>query len=318
MSVYFQVSSDDRLESSARLKEIRFPASEGISGWVLREGQSVLVPDVSREPRFYHAVDRELGTKSRSLICAPLRTRSGTLGVTQAINKRSGPFTEDDLGLLNAIAGSIAVALENAQLYEALQHEKEAIHRDNVELRRTIGHHFRRILGSSPMLRQALDQAGRAAPTRVTVTILGETGTGKELVARAIHDASDRAARPFVAVNCAAIPEALLEAELFGHAKGAFTGAVAARKGKFELAHGGTLFLDEIGDLALPLQAKILRVLERGEIQPLGRRQRCRTGEPFGERSSGDELHHDVERPVVGTGVEHRHRVRVDEPCGRA
>ncbi len=268
--LYFQVSSDDRLESSARLKEIRFPASEGISGWVLREGQSVLVPDVSREPRFYHAVDRELGTKSRSLICAPLRTRSGTLGVTQAINKRSGPFTEDDLGLLNAIAGSIAVALENAQLYEALQHEKEAIHRDNVELRRTIGHHFRRILGSSPMLRQALDQAGRAAPTRVTVTILGETGTGKELVARAIHDASDRAARPFVAVNCAAIPEALLEAELFGHAKGAFTGAVAARKGKFELAHGGTLFLDEIGDLALPLQAKILRVLERGEIQPLG------------------------------------------------
>ena len=116
----------------------------------------------------------------------------------------------------------------------------------------------------------ALDQAGRAAPTRATVTILGETGTGKELVARAIHDASDRAAGPFVAVNCAAIPEALLEAELFGYAKGAFTGAVTARKGKFELAHGGTLLLDEIGDLALTLQAKILRVLERGEIQPLG------------------------------------------------
>ena len=114
--LYFQVSSDDRLESSARLKEIRFPASEGISGWVLREGQSVLVPDVSREPRFYHAVDRELGTQSRSLICAPLRTRSGTLGVTQAINKRSGPFTEDDLGLLNAVAGSIAVSLRCAAL----------------------------------------------------------------------------------------------------------------------------------------------------------------------------------------------------------
>ena len=104
--LYFQVSSDDRLESGARLKEIRFPASEGISGWVVREGQSVLVPDVSREPRFYHAVDRELGTQSRSLICAPLRTRSGTLGVTQAINKRSGPFTEDDLGLLDAERGA--------------------------------------------------------------------------------------------------------------------------------------------------------------------------------------------------------------------
>ena len=268
--LYFQVSSDDRLESSARLKELRFPASEGISGWVLREGQSVLVPDVSREPRFYHAVDREVGTQSRSLICAPLRARSGILGVTQVINKRSGPFTEDDLALLNAVAGSIAVALENARLYDVLRREKEAIHQDNVELRRAIGHHFRRIVGTSPVLRRALDQAGRAAPTRATITILGETGTGKELVARAIHDASDRAAGPFVAVNCAAIPESLLEAELFGYAKGAFTGAVTARKGRFELAHRGTLLLDEIGDLALTLQAKILRVLERGEIQPLG------------------------------------------------
>ena len=268
--LYFPESSDDRLESTARLKAVRFPASEGISGWVLREGQSVLVPDVSREPRFYHAVDRAMGTESRSLICAPLRTRSGILGVTEVINKRSAPFTEDDLDLLNAMAGSIAVALENARVYEALRRETEAIHRDNVELRRAIGHHFRRIVGSSPVLCRALNQAGRAAPTRATVTILGETGTGKELVARAIHDASDRAAGPFVAVNCAAIPEALLEAELFGHGKGAFTGAVAARKGKFELAHGGTLFLDEIGDLALTLQAKILRVLERGEVQPLG------------------------------------------------
>ena len=227
-------------------------------------------PGREPEPRFYHAVDREVGTRSWSLICAPLRARSGILGVTQVINKRSGPFTEDDLDLLNAVAGSIAVALENGRLYETLRREKEAIHRDNVELRRAIGHHFRRIVGSSSALCRALDQAGRAAPTRATVTILGETGTGKELVARAIHDASDRAAGPFVAVNCAAIPEALLEAELFGHAKGAFTGAVSARKGMFELAHGGTLLLDEIGDLALSLQAKILRVLERGEIQPLG------------------------------------------------
>ena len=271
--LYFPVSSDDRLESCDRLREIRFPASEGVSGWALREGQSVLVPDVSREPRFYGAVDLAVGTQSRSLICAPLRTRSGIVGVTQVINKRSGPFTEDDLSLLNAVAGSIAVALENARFYEVLRREKEAIQRDNVELRRLIGHHFRRIVGSSPVLCQALDQAARAAPTRATVTILGETGTGKELVARAIHDASDRAAGPFVAINCAAIPEALLEAELFGHAKGAFSGAVEARKGKFELAHGGTLFLDEISDLALTLQAKILRVLERGEVQPLGSEQ---------------------------------------------
>ncbi len=268
--LYFPVASDDRLESPDRLKEVRFPATEGISGWVLREGQSVLVPDVPRDPRFYRSVDRQMGTQSRSLICAPLRTRSGIIGVTQVINKKHGPFTQEDLGLLDAIAGSIAVALENARLYQTLRQEKESIQRENVELRRALLQHFRGIVGTSPALLTALEQAGQAAPTRATITILGETGTGKELVARAIHEASDRAAGPFVVVNCAAIPATLLETELFGHERGAFTGAVAARKGKFELAHQGTLFLDEIGDLELALQAKVLRVLERGEIQPLG------------------------------------------------
>jgi len=267
---YFPVSSDDRLGSPDRLREVRFPATQGISGWVLREGRSVLVPDVSEDPRFYHAVDREVGTESRSLICAPLRTRAGIIGVMQVINRKHGPFTEEDLGLLDAVAGSVAVALENARLYEALRLEKEAIERDNVALRRAVGRHFRGIVGSSPALLAILEQAEQAAPTRATVTILGETGTGKELVARAIHDASDRASGPFVVVNCAAIPASLLESELFGHERGAFTGAAAARKGKFELAHGGTLFMDEIGDLELALQAKALRVLERGEIQPLG------------------------------------------------
>jgi len=211
-----------------------------------------------------------MGTESRSLICAPLRTRSGIIGVTQVINKKAGTFTEEDLGLLDAIAGNIAVALENARLYQGLRREKEAIQRENLELRRAVQHHFRRIVGSSPALLEVLKEAVQAAPTRATVTILGETGTGKELVARAIHEASDRASGPFIAVNCAAIPATLLEAELFGHERGAFTGAAAARKGKFELAHGGTLFLDEIGDLELALQAKLLRALERGEVQPLG------------------------------------------------
>jgi Nif-specific regulatory protein len=268
--LYFPVSSDDRLESPDRLREVRFPATEGISGWVLREGRSVLVPDVAADPRFYGAVDRQMGTTSRSLICAPLRTRSGIIGVTQVINKRGGAFTEDDLGLLDAIAGNIAVALENARLYESVRREKEAIQRDNLELRRTVQRHFRAIMGSSPALLCVLEQAGQVAPTRETVTIFGETGTGKELVARALHEASDRAARPFVIVNCAAIPATLLEAELFGYERGAFTGAVTARKGKLELAHSGTLFLDEVGDLEPALQAKVLRVLEHAEVQPLG------------------------------------------------
>jgi Nif-specific regulatory protein len=268
--LYFPVSSDARLDSPERLKEIRFPATQGISGWVLREGRSVLVEDAARDPRFYQAVDRQVGTESRSLICAPLRTRSGIIGVTQVINKRAGPFTEDDLALLDAVAGNIAVALENARLYQALRHEKEAIQRENLELRRAVGREFRAIVGSSPALIQVLELAAQAAPTRATVTILGETGTGKELVARAIHEASDHAAGPFVVVNCAAIPATLLESELFGHERGAFTGAVATRRGQFEVAHGGTIFLDEIGDLEPALQAKVLRVLDRGEIQPLG------------------------------------------------
>jgi Nif-specific regulatory protein len=268
--LFIPVSSDERLGSSEQLREVRFPATQGISGWVLREGRSVLVPDVRHDARFYGAVDRHVGTESRSLICAPLRTHAGTIGVMQVINRKHGAFTEDDLALLDAVAGNVAVALENARLYQALQAEKEAIQRDNLELRRAVRAHFRGIVGMSPALLQVLEQAEQAAPTRATVTILGETGTGKELVARAIHEASDRAAGPFVVVNCAAIPASLLEAELFGHERGAYTGAVSARKGKFELAHGGTLFLDEIGDLESALQAKVLRVLEHGEIQPLG------------------------------------------------
>ncbi len=268
--LYIPVSSDARIQSPDRLREVRFRVSEGIAGWVFREGRSVLVPDVANDPRFYGAVDRQTGTASRSLLCAPLLTRSGTIGVTQVINKRSGDFTPDDLDLLDAMAGNIAVALENARLHEALRRETERIQGENLELRRAVGEHFRGILGTSATLRRVLEQAAQAARTRGTITLLGETGTGKELFARAIHAASDRAGGPFVVVNCAAIPTTLLEAELFGFERGAFTGAVTARRGRFEVAHGGTLFLDEIGELEPALQAKLLRVLESGEVQPLG------------------------------------------------
>jgi Nif-specific regulatory protein len=268
--LYIPVSSDARIDSPERLREVRFSATSGIAGWVLREDQSVLVADVAKDPRFYDAVDRQTGTASRSLLCAPLRTRSGIIGVTQVINKKSGVFTTDDLELLDAIAGNIAVALENARLHQGLKRETERIQGENLALRRAVGEHFRAILGTSPSLRRVLEHAAQAAPTRATITLLGETGTGKELVARSIHAASDRAEGPFVVVNCAAIPTTLLEAELFGFERGAFTGAVTSRRGRFEVAHGGTLFLDEIGELEPVLQAKLLRVLETGEVQPLG------------------------------------------------
>ncbi|HWP34422.1 MAG TPA: sigma 54-interacting transcriptional regulator [Thermodesulfobacteriota bacterium] len=271
--LFFPAVRDERLPSPEPFKELRFPADQGVAGWALREGRSVLVPDVAQDPRFYPAVDRQLGVQTRSLICAPLRTRSGVIGVTQVINKKAGEFTADDLALLDAVAGSLAVALENARLHQALRREKEAIEAENAGLRRELCDHFRAIVGASPALRAVLEQARQAAPTRATITLLGESGTGKELVARAIHDASDRARGPFVVVNCGAIPATLLEAELFGHEKGAFTGATTARRGKFELAHGGTLFLDEIGDLELALQAKLLRAIQTGEIQRLGSEQ---------------------------------------------
>ncbi len=271
--LFFPVSDDERLEAPGPLREIRFPADRGISGWVLREQEPVLVLDVARDPRFYSAVDRDMGTETRSMICAPLRSRAGAIGVVQVINRKGGPFDAEDLGLLDAIAGSIAVAIENARLHEALRREKEAIQEENRALRRELTGRFGKMVGTSPPLLRVLEQALTAAPTRATITILGESGTGKELVARAIHESSDRAQGPFVAVNCGAIPAGLLEGELFGHERGAFTGAAVARRGKFEAAHGGTIFLDEIGDLELSLQAKLLRTLQHGEVHRLGSEQ---------------------------------------------
>jgi transcriptional regulator with GAF, ATPase, and Fis domain len=270
---YFPAADDDRLGDGERLREVRFPADRGIAGWVLAHDTSALVADAESDPRFYAAVDREVGTRTRSVICAPLRTRAGVIGVTQAINKRTGPFTDADLALLDALAGSIAVAIENARLHERLRREKDAAQMENRRLRRELSSRFRDIVGTSPALVHVLEQVVQVAPTRAAVMILGESGTGKELVARAIHEASDRAQGPFVAINCGAIPGALLEAELFGHERGAFTGAVAARRGKFEMAQGGTLFLDEIGDLEPALQPKLLRALSQGELQRLGSEQ---------------------------------------------
>jgi transcriptional regulator with GAF, ATPase, and Fis domain len=271
--LFIPASHDERLSGAGRIQQVRFPADRGVSGWVLAHDTSVLVPDASRDARFYPGVDRELGTQTRSLICAPLRTPSGPIGVTQVINKREGSFTPDDLALLDAMAGTIAVAVENARHHQRLRQEKEAAQQENRRLRRELSGRFRGIVGSSPALVRVLEQVLQAAPTRATITILGESGTGKELIARAIHEASDRSQGPFVAVNCGAIPSGLVETELFGHERGAFTGATAARRGRFELAHGGTLFLDEIGDLEPALQAKLLRALQRGEIQRVGSEQ---------------------------------------------
>jgi transcriptional regulator with GAF, ATPase, and Fis domain len=201
--------------------------------------------------------------KVRSLLCVPLAAGGRVLGVIYLdTTNPMAHFDEDHLQVMTAVAGIASLAFDNVHHWEELQ-------RENQELRAEIGLEHN-MVGSSPAMRKVFDFIRRVAPTDSTVLIQGESGTGKELVAHALHRNSSRAERPFVAINCAAIAETLLESELFGHEKGAFTGAAALKKGKVEIAEGGTLFLDEIGELAPGLQAKLLRVLQEHEFERVG------------------------------------------------
>jgi len=207
-----------------------------------------------------------------SLAIAPLATANGPLGVLAMGSRRPNAFTHEDLDLLSQISSQIALALDNALAYGRLTASKDRIEEERLYLESEIRSefNFEEIVGNSPALRKVLDQISIVAPTDSTVLLHGETGTGKELVARAIHSNSQRRSRTFVRLNCAAIPSGLVESELFGHEKGAFTGALMQKRGRFELADHGTLFLDEIGDITLDLQPKLLRALQEHEFERLG------------------------------------------------
>ncbi len=202
----------------------------------------------------------------------PIIRPGRTLGVLHLLDRRVNAFTKDDVEFLSQVSSQVAIALENALEYRELSESKEKLVEERTYLAREIRseHGFEEILGRSPALQRVLRQAETVAPTGSTVLVQGETGTGKELVARAIHNLSSRQDNIFVKLNCAAIPLGLLESELFGHEKGAFTGAIARKIGRFELAHKGTLFLDEIGDIPPELQPKLLRVLQEQEFERLG------------------------------------------------
>jgi formate hydrogenlyase transcriptional activator len=217
--------------------------------------------------RFFARVMAE-GLKSGCDV--PLVGRNGVVGVLAALSRSHQAFREDDVAFLDQVARQVAIAVENGLNYQKAMEDrdKEAIHRSYLE--DEIRAEFGAIVGDSPVLHTALNLVSVVAPTDSSVLILGETGTGKELIARAIHNLSGRRQRTFVKLNCAAIPLGLLESELFGHEKGAFTGAVAQKMGRFELANKGTLFLDEVGDIPLELQAKLLRVLQEQEFERLG------------------------------------------------
>ncbi len=207
-----------------------------------------------------------------NLCFLPLISRGRAIGSLNLGRLRNEPFTEEDVHFLSQIAGQVAIGVENALNYEHLNESRARLAEERKYLKEEIQteHNFEEIVGDSPLLKALLRQVETVAPTNSTVLILGETGTGKELIARAIHNLSARREQAFVKVNCAAIPLGLLESELFGHERGAFTGAIAQKVGRFELANKGTIFLDEVGDIPLELQPKLLRVLQEQEFERLG------------------------------------------------
>jgi len=202
----------------------------------------------------------------------PLISHNRVLGVLGVGRLSEDQFTEEDIDLLVAVGEQVAVAVENALAYQQIDELKNKLQEEKLYLQEEIRseYNFEEIIGTSPALKRALEDVQTVAPTDSTVLIFGETGTGKELIARALHNLSGRSNHPLVKVNCAAIPTGLLESEMFGHERGAFTGAVEQRKGRFELAHRGTIFLDEVEEIPLELQPKLLRVLQEQEFERLG------------------------------------------------
>ena len=271
--LYFPYVSEDDPEVAQRLRGLRFPADRGVAGAVLKTGRGEKVDNPQSDARFYSDVDRKTGVTTKSLLAAPLLANGVSIGVIEAVNHRDGtPFSDDDLALLEKLAESVAVAIQNARRFGDVEASARQLRVQVGALRRDLARRdrFNEIIAMSPVMGEVFRLMESAAFSSIPVLLEGETGTGKELIARAIHRASPRAEGPFVAVNCAALPEALLESELFGHRRGAFTGAVDDQPGLFRAAAGGVILLDEIGEMPRPMQAKLLRALQENEVTPIG------------------------------------------------
>jgi len=282
---YTSLTLYDPETNQLRLYALDFPTGKGLVQENLLAPLDASVSGevfTSRQPRMVTAADlqqfpsemtqRHYSEGIQSGCVLPLITRNCVLGTLILGSLREHAFTQEDLEFLNQVASQIAIAVENAIAFREIAVLKDKLSEEKLYLEDEIrtAYHFDEIIGESPALTRVLKQVEIVAPTDSAVLILGETGSGKELIARALHNLSVRREHTFVKLNCAAIPTGLLESELFGHERGAFTGAIAQKIGRFELAHRGTLFLDEVGDIPLELQPKLLRVLQEQEFERLG------------------------------------------------
>ncbi|MEO1269887.1 MAG: sigma 54-interacting transcriptional regulator, partial [Myxococcota bacterium] len=250
----------------------RYKLGEGITGRVVETGEPEAVLRVSDDPRVLNRTGiKDAGRdEDVSMFCVPVKLDNEVIGALSILRNYSAEVTADDiLRLLSVIASMIARAV---RLRQVAEEERRWLLAENARLQNELRSRFRpkNIIGNSKAIQGVYDMIAQVSGSEATVLLRGESGVGKELVAHAIHYNSPRAAQPFVKVNCAALPESMLESELFGHEKGAFTGAIARRKGRFELANGGTIFLDEIGDFSPAAQVKLLRILQEKEFERVG------------------------------------------------
>ncbi|MHB8881877.1 MAG: sigma 54-interacting transcriptional regulator [Thermodesulfovibrionales bacterium] len=250
-----------------------YSLGEGIIGRVAKLGSPIVIPNIGDEPMFLNKTGSRVNMKKEKVafLCVPIKFKTEILGVLNVdrLYAAKGISFEEDIKLLKIIASLMA---QSIKLHMEVEKEREAFNQERENLKHQLKGKYRleNIIGHSDRMQEVFEAVHRVAPSRANVLLRGESGTGKELIAKALHYMSPRAKNPFIKFNCASIPEGLLESELFGHEKGAFTGAMSLRKGRFELAHTGTIFLDEIGDLPLSLQPKILRVLQEKEFERVG------------------------------------------------
>jgi len=283
------------------VKAFTLAKGEGIAGWVADHNTSIHVPDVHKDPRFSPKIAKNVGFATQNIMAVPLRVQGQCVGVLEMINKKGGQtFTEEDLTWFERFANQAGLAIQNAKNFLAMKDELQTL-KTALETK-PVPHS---LLTQNARMGEILTLCRKYASTDSAVLITGENGTGKELIAEYIHEHSARAQGPLVRVNCAALPEHLLESELFGHVKGAFTDASADRIGRFEQAQGGTLFLDEIGTVSLLLQSKLLRVLQSKTLQRVGGNQTVELDVRIIAATNSD-LEHDIEAGIFRQDLYYR------------